>query len=382
MLTMPVIFLFYKENGLGTQDLFILKAVYSVSIVIMEIPSGYFGDAWGRKNTLITGSILGFSGFGLYCFVSGFWGFLLCEMMLGIGQSFISGSDSALLYDTLLEAEREDEYLKIEGRLISMGNYAEAVAAPIGVLLAAISLRTTFCFQAAVAFSAVPAALLLMEPKRTGILEKASFQNIISIIRYALIQNRTLKWNIIYSSIIGTATLTMAWFIQPYFVFLALPLALYGLVIPILNLSAGTMSMYAYLVEKRVGRTKTTLFIALAIPSPYMVLGCFQTLWALGFLFLFYIVRGIATPVLRNYINENTPSEIRATVLSIRSLMIRLAFVILGPFLGWYADQAGLPSTLIVAGIVFLTAGVISTVYLIKEPLPETVKPIYARDHP
>ncbi len=46
-----------------------------------------------------------------------------------------SGSDSALLYDILQEAKKEKDYLKIEGRLISAGNFAEAVAAPWGFSL-------------------------------------------------------------------------------------------------------------------------------------------------------------------------------------------------------------------------------------------------------
>ncbi len=366
MLIMPIIFLFYKENGLVTQDLFILKAVYSASIVILEVPSGYFGDVWGRKNSLVLGSVLGFLGFALYCFCTEFWGFLICEIILGVGQSFISGSDSAILYDTLLEAKKSDDYLKVEGRLISVGNFAEAIAAPIGVLLAAISLRTTFCFQVGVAFLAIPAAFFLYEPQRRQSSQKTSFVHIFNIIKYSLSQNKILKWNIIYSSVMGSATLTMAWFIQPYFVFLSMPLALYGIILPLLNITAGVTAMHAYKVEKRLGQTKTFLFLTFAIASGYFCLGYFNTMWAIVFLFLFYIFRGIATPILRNYINEITPSEIRATVLSIRSLIIRLSFVILGPILGWYADKAGMPSTLFAGGLVFLIAGIVSFYYLTK----------------
>lgn len=366
MLTMPIVFLFYRENGLATHDLFLLKAVYSAAIVCLEIPSGYFGDIWGRKRSLVLGSVLGFIGFALYCVSTGFWGFLACEIILGIGQSFISGSDSAMLYDTLQEAKEEKEYLKIEGRLISAGNFAEAIAAPIGVLIAVISLRTTFFFQAAVALSAIPAALTLFEPKRREMTGTTSFKQILRIVRYALFENQGLQATIVYSSIIGTATLTMAWFVQPYFVLLALPLAFYGIIIPLLNLTAGVTSMHAYKIEKKFGRENTILFIAIGIASGYLTLGLFNTLGALFFLFLFYIIRGIATPILKNHINEITPSEIRATVLSIRSLIIRLAFVILGPFLGWLADRAGLPSTLVAGAGIFLVTGVLAAIFLIN----------------
>ncbi|RME62044.1 MAG: MFS transporter, partial [Candidatus Dadabacteria bacterium] len=53
---MPVIVLFFKENGLSMKDVFILQALFSVAVVIFEIPSGYFSDVVGRRTTLIVGS--------------------------------------------------------------------------------------------------------------------------------------------------------------------------------------------------------------------------------------------------------------------------------------------------------------------------------------
>jgi hypothetical protein len=60
-----------------------------------------------------------------------------------------------------------------------------------------------------------------------------------------------------------------------------------------------------------------------------------------------------------------TPSEIRATVLSTRNLIIRLSFVIIGPILGWYADRSGLPSALIAVSLFFLTTSLLSALFLI-----------------
>ena len=37
-LVMPIIVLFYEDHGLGLQDVFILKCVYSVAAVTLEIP--------------------------------------------------------------------------------------------------------------------------------------------------------------------------------------------------------------------------------------------------------------------------------------------------------------------------------------------------------
>lgn len=48
-LIMPIIVLFYEENGLGLKDIFLLKSVYSIVLVSLDIPTGYLADAWGRK---------------------------------------------------------------------------------------------------------------------------------------------------------------------------------------------------------------------------------------------------------------------------------------------------------------------------------------------
>ena len=74
---MPIVVLFYQDNGMGMHEIFLLKAIYSVAIVIMEIPSGWMADVWGRKKTLILGSILGSAGFLMYSFSYGFFAFAL-----------------------------------------------------------------------------------------------------------------------------------------------------------------------------------------------------------------------------------------------------------------------------------------------------------------
>ena len=93
-MVMPIVVLFYQDNGMGMHEIFQLKAIYSIAIVVMEIPSGWMADVWGRKKTLILGSILGSAGFLMYSFSFGFWTFAIAEVILGIGYSFVSGAES------------------------------------------------------------------------------------------------------------------------------------------------------------------------------------------------------------------------------------------------------------------------------------------------
>lgn len=364
MLIMPIIVLFYKENGLSNYDVMLLQAIYSVAVVVLEIPSGYFSDVWGRKNTIILGSILGVTGFAVYSISHGFYGFLIAEITLGIGQSFISGSDSALLYDSLLESGKKDDYVKLEGRTLSIGNFAETLAAFAGGALAEISLRTPFIAQSIVAFIAVPAAILLVEPKRFTI-AKASMKNILNIVHLSLIKHRGLRLNIIYAGIVGSATLSMAWLIQIY-----LKDVLYlsewniGVIWGILNLIVGLTSLIAYKIEKKLSNSFVLFGIAILISLSFISLGLTTSYLAFGIMILFYFARGIATPVLKDYINKLTTSDIRATVLSVRNAVIRILFAGLIPLYGWYTDKYSINKTFIFMGVIYLISTLIISVFI------------------
>lgn len=366
MLTMPIIVLFYQENGLSMQDVLTLKGIYSVAVVILEIPSGYLADVWGRKKSLILGAILGCLGFVIYSFSYGFTGFLAAELILGIGSSFISGSDSAMLYDSLLKMKREKEYLKQESRVMSIGNFAEAIAGIAGGSLALISLRTPFILQSFIAFIAIPAAILLLDPNQDSKKTKAGFSHILSIVKFSLWDSAKLRWNIMLSSVIGCATLTLAWFIQPYLKDLDMEVSTIGVIWTMLNLTVGFVALLAYKVEGFLGKTGTSIFIVIGISAGFILSGWFHSLIGVGVLFFFYFVRGIATPVLKDYINRITESDMRATVLSVRNFIIRICFAVIGPFLGWYTDHFSISSALMLAGTIFFILGGMSVLFIRK----------------
>jgi len=366
MLFMPIVVLFYKDNGLEMQQVFILQAIYSVAIVALEIPSGYVADVLGRKVTLLIGSVLGFAGFLCYSFSYGFTGFLIAEIILGFGQSLISGADSALLYDTLLVMDKKGQYIKQEGRMVSVGNFSEAFAGILGGLLAAINLRYPYYAQTIIAFMAIPASFTLIEPERHKKIEALKWNDILKVVKYSLHDHKELKWNIIFSSVIGASTLTMAWFVQPYFELVALPVTLFGVFWTILNLTVGVSALFAHKAEAKLKQLKTMIGITILIPAGYITVSRIDALWGIGILFLFYIVRGIATPVLKDYINQLCDSNIRATVLSVRNFVIRIFFAIIGPFVGWYTDHFSLQAALLVSGSIFFILSVFTLLMYYK----------------
>ena len=365
MLYMPIVKLFYEENGLGDFDLFALHAVYSIIIALLEIPSGYFADRLGRKLSLILGTAFGFLGFGSYSLFHGFKGFMTAEILLGIGQSFISGSDSAMLFDTLLDSRNENKYMKYEGRISAAGNFAEALAGVIIFVLIFFGMSTyriPYYLQTLVALAGIPAAFLLHEPKKHKHLMPEKASKILEIVRYSLFQNKTLRNYILFSSVIGFSTLSMAWFVQIYFYKVQLKASLFPVFWMLLNFTVGIGSVRAYRLEQMLGVKKMILIILIFITSGFFLNGIFISIPSISLLFIFYFVRGLVTPVLKDYINRLTASNIRATVLSVRSLIIRLLFSAIGPLLGLLSDKISLRAALFSCGFtVLLTGGITVT---------------------
>jgi len=358
-LVMPTIVLFYQSTGMGMQDILVLKSIYSVAIVILEIPSGYAADLWGRKKALVAGAIFGTLGILIYSANELYAGFVVAEILLGLGHSLISGADTAMLYDTLKHEGRAADYLNQEGRVTACGNFAEALAGVAGGLLAAVSLRTPFFFQVVVAASAIPASICLKEPIfDTGTSANLkTYGSLFHTLRFSLLGNRKLKAALLISSFTGTATLTFAWFVQPFFKAVDLPIPMYGVLWTLLNLSVGIMGLFVHRFREVLGLRTGLAAATCAIAGGFFLAGTFITLPGLLTLLFFYMARGIASPLLKDYINRHCESSVRATLLSLRNFIIRIIFAVAGPFLGWMADQHSLQTVLWLTGSVY-SAGV------------------------
>jgi len=353
MVAMPIIVLFFQEHGLSLTEVMLLQGIYSLSVALFEIPSGYIADIFGRKQTIVLSTIFSFIGYLVFSFYGGFYAFAIAQILVGIGGSLMSGSDSALIYDTLLETESKSSYTKIEGRNYAIGNFSEALAGVLGGFLAVSSIYLPIYVQTTILFFSIPIALTLLEPTmhEENKLDR-SFKAIMGVVKFSLVDNTRLRWLIIYSSAMGVATLSMAWFAQPFFKEVGVPLAYFGILWAGLNFSAGLTSFNAHQFDKKENNYKMLIYLSLSMFISFILLGFNNSIYGLFFIFIIYLLRGIVTPILRNAINVNTTSNKRATVLSIRSFIIRISFAICAPILGYIAENYALSTSFYVLAIV------------------------------
>ena len=117
----------------------------------------------------------------------------------------------------------------------------------------------------------------------------------------------------------------------------------YGIIWALLNIMVGLLLSLLIKLKQNLANLRAFLSLELFVYWAIFIANNMNYV-GLFILFIFYANRGYATPLLRNYINRHTESNVRATVMSIRSFIIRTSFAIIAPFIGWIADQYGLNS--------------------------------------
>jgi len=88
-------------------------SIVMISSAIFEIPTGIFSDLIGRKNTVILGSIAYFGAAVALALAQSFPVLAIAAVLEGLGRSFFSGNNDALLYDTLKQYHQEKQPISL-----------------------------------------------------------------------------------------------------------------------------------------------------------------------------------------------------------------------------------------------------------------------------
>jgi len=363
----PVIVLFWQDNGLSMTEIMLLQSIFAITMVILEIPTGYFADIFGRKNSLAYSGAFLFVSTLIYGIGNNFIYFLAAELFWGLGISFLSGSDSALMYDTLKDLKKENEYKKIWGNSIFLSMIAIGIANIIGAYIGKINLRLPFFFMLPFLLALIPLALTIKEPKRHKlIIKKGYFIKLIKIVKELFLKEKKLKWLMIYAGVSYAFYQSALWFYQPYFSLSGLKIIHFGYIFASFQIVAALSSKYAHKIEEKIGEKYSLIMLIFLTGAGYLFMSNFIYLFSFMFAFFHQFVRGFSKIIISDYINKLTKSEIRATILSVKNMIAQLIYAIIIPFAGWIADVYSLTQALSVLGITTIITGSIILVVLHK----------------
>lgn len=376
MVIVPVIVPFFMDKGLSLSEIFYLQAIFATTIVLLEAPSGYFADLFGRRNALLVGAVAHGLGYLMLCFTDDLGGLILFEITVGVAASLLSGADLAILYDTqkALDDEEQAEHSKVIANLGFFKSGAEGLGALLGGALALVSFEVMVLVQAAAAWMVLALAVLVVEPPYQAHSDPGRRVRILDILRHLLIEDPVLRQIVIAIPLYSLATFHVAWLVQPYWEAQGLSLAWFGLLWFAQSVSVALANRYGFVLERRFGAPA-----ALAVIGLLPVFGHLGMAWLPGWAgitvgLVIFVGRGLNQVILVNALNRRVPSEFRATANSFTSFLFRLAFITTGPVVGYLAEARGLELTLNVLAVSFTVV-----FFTVMMPLIQLVRNIRQR---
>ncbi|WP_435073477.1 MFS transporter [Halorubrum sp. HHNYT27] len=332
----PVMYLFFLAQGLTFTQIAILEAIYNLTTVLGEIPTGYLGDRIGRRNSLLFGTALiaaTLVGIGL---TSSFLALSALYVCWSMGYNFRSGSEDAWLYDTLTDDLSEDEFASIRGRGESVSLAIGAGAAVLGGYLGSLDLSYPWFVAAGVTGLGVVVLLTVEEPaayEESGA-ENVGLRETLDIVRTVLTQRNVRALVVYYYVLYAAVTYLVFVFLQPVFETVVVDLgvaparveSLLGIFYAAYSLVGAALSYHTGTIREYVGMR--AWFVGL----PFVVGGALAGMYFLPVLALptFLLARGLAD-VTRSfatqYVNDRIGTVGRATVLSAMAMVSGLSVI-------------------------------------------------------
>ncbi len=367
LFVVPVIVLFWQENGLSITEIMVLQSIYAIVVVLLEVPTGYFADLYGRKKSLIIASIATFLAVLAYSLSSNFFQFLGAEILFAFGISFASGASSAFVYDTLAGIKKEFEYKKVWGNSLFMSMIAVGLSGIIGGFIADISLRYTMYVSLPFIALVIPITLWMYEPQKEKVIFQRGYgREVLNTIKDTFTANRKLMWLILYSGVVYAFNQAALWLYQPYFALSGLSVVYFGFVFAGFQLVSAISSKYSYKIEMFLGKKFSLMMLIFLVSTSYILMANFVFLFSFSFAFLQQFVRGFRGVVIDDYINKLANSKTRATILSSDAFIGKIIYATIIPIIGWITDVYSLLQAITVLGVSTLLIGIVMLLLIKK----------------
>ncbi|MDO5517297.1 MAG: MFS transporter [Clostridium sp.] len=390
-----VLYMVYK--GLPLWQVGIAEGVFHLCSFLFEVPSGAIADLFGRKKTIIAGRILSILSAVMNLFATNILLFSMSFAVSALSYNLNSGSEEALVYDSLKEIDQEKDYIKVNSRLNMVIEVSQGLATFVGGILAEHSY--VLCYLSVILISAaslIP-AFLFTEPSISNNLENEPLENshnttanfesnyfnnalndpnntiinsdknncdtIIEIFKNSIIMihfknsidilkcNKELLKVLIYFPVVETFNTVVYFYGQEYFSILGFN----KIQISIIMLFSGILCcLGAYSSEKVISifRSRAKYVASLLMAVSIILLSMDNIVLSVMFFGIMNFSNSILYPIQSVSLNELIPSNQRATIISISSMIFSLTMIIFFPLCGLMADIFNLHVTFMILGVI------------------------------
>ena len=383
----PVTALLPLERGLTIAEYGAVAATQGFVVLLLELPTGGFADALGRKPVFIASAAVALASYVIYALAQVPLAFVLASALSGLFRALDSGPLNAWFVD----AVHEDDSVTNRSRVVARGlsGYASVVGVSIaaGAVTSGLfivwaplgresSLALPFWIAAGLALVQIVAAAVIMHEDRSA--RVAGVVRSIRATPRAMLDGVRLLWRSRVLRALVAVELFWGFGMVAFESFMPIRLsellsdrdqaaaimgpvtaaawgvsALGAAMVPLL---LRRWSMVGVSVALRLVQGATVVSMGLAAGPVGLVLGLFAT----------YAVHSAAGAIYETLLHEQVGKENRATVLSLASMAMQPAGSIGAITLGVIATSLSTGFAIVVGGVVLALA---APLFLVREPV-------------
>ena len=346
--------LFFIQNGLSLLQIGLLESIFHGTSLLCEIPSGMLADRFSYKTNLYLARLASIVSSILILFGQGnFWIYALAMMVSAWSYNFDSGTSNAFLYDSAVEAGQKDRYLQSSSFLSGVAEVTRTLGTVVAGFFIHGALAWTYLIAIGLSFLSIILIYFMKEPmaKREKN-EVLTFKMIVQQVRKEWQEKPVLFYWMLTYQLVGTLMCMFYFYYQQKISDLA------GWQVSLVMLIGSGLNLIAVYVASQIGKkwNSNRVFPTLVALTGLALLLVFSGT-PFAFLLVYLLTNtlyAVYQPIYFNDLQGYLPSSVRATMLSINSMLFSLSMIVIFPLTGWLIDRWGLVAVFLVLGFILL----------------------------
>lgn len=346
--------LFFIQNGLSLLQIGLLESIFHGTSLLCEIPSGMLADRFSYKTNLYLARLASIVSSIFILFGQGnFWIYALAMMVSAWSYNFDSGTSTAFLYDSAVEAGQKDRYLQISSFLSGVAEVTRTLGTVVAGFFIHGALAWTYLIAIGLSVLSILLIFLMKEPEsKSGERNHLTIKRILEVVKQEWQEKPVLFYWMFTYQLVGTIMCMFYFYYQQKISDLA------SWQVSLIMLIGSGFNLLAVYLASQIGKkwnSNQVFPVLVALTGVALFLVAFKTPFAyLSVYLLTNALYAVYQPIYYNELQAYLPSSVRATMLSINSMMFSLSMIVIFPLTGWLIDTCGFVAVFLVLGLITL----------------------------
>ena len=344
--------LFFIQNGLSLLQIGLLESIFHGTSLLCEIPSGMLADRFSYKTNLYLARLSSIGSSILILFGQGnFWIYAIAMMVNAWSYNFDSGTSTAFLFDSAVEAGQKDRYLQISSFLSGVAEVTRTLGTVVAGFFIHGALAWTYYIAIALSLLSILLIFLMKEPEsKSDERNHLTLKRIVVVVKQEWQDKPVLFYWMLTYQLVGTIMCMFYYYYQQKISDLA------SWQVSLIMLIGSGFNLLAVYLASQIGKkwnSNQVFPILVALTGLALLLVGVKTPFAyLSVYLLTNALYAVYQPIYYNDLQAYLPSSVRATMLSINSMMFSLSMIVIFPLTGWLIDTCGFVAVFLVLGLI------------------------------